>query len=204
MPMSDKEQMQIVKSWWQEYGYYLLFSIIFVLVANFVWRHWQQHQNARKEQASTMYMYMVTLLEQHKKDEVKLYGEKLIKDYAKSPYASLAALVLAKEAVNANDLKLADERLQFIIKKSSSKKLRQLARIRDARVLIAMKKSQEAITLLSAVDDDTYLAEVNEISGDAWSSLGKSSEAEQSYNKAKSINAKRKAESPLLKMKMQL
>ena len=67
-----------------------------------------------------------------------------------------------------------------------------------------MKKSQEAITLLSAVDDDTYLAEVNESLGDAWSSLGKSSEAEQSYNKAKSINAKRKAGSPLLKMKMQL
>jgi predicted negative regulator of RcsB-dependent stress response len=204
MPMSDKEQMQIVKSWWQEYGYYLLFSVIFVLVTNFGWRHWQQYQNVRQEQASTMYMYMVTLLEQHKKDEVKLYGEKLVKDYAKSPYASLAALILAKEAINANDLKLADERLQFIIKKSSSKKLRQLARVRDARVLIAMKKSQEAITLLSAVDDDTYLAEVNEILGDAWSSLGKSSEAEQSYNKAKSINAKRKAGSPLLKMKMQL
>ncbi len=203
MPMSDKEQMQIVKGWWKEYGYYLLFTILFVIVANFGWHRYQQYQNVRLEQASNMYMNMLNLMDQKKNDELKLYGEKLIKDHKGSPYASLAALILAKEAVKVNDLKLADERLRFAIKKAPDKKVRQLARIRDARVLIAMKKSQEAIKLLGSIDDNGYLAEINEVLGDAFLDLGRLSEAEQAYRKAETADANKKLRLPLLKMKMQ-
>lgn len=204
MPMSDKEEVQMVKAWWKEYGYYILFTVLFVLIAKFGWHRYQQYQNVRLEQASSIYMQTLDLLAQKKNDEVKLFGEKLIKDYSRSVYASLAAFILAKIAVEANDLKLADERLQFIVKKSSSKKLRQIARIRDARVLVAMKKSQEAIDLLASIDDKSYLSEINEVLGDAWLNAGKANEAEESYRKAITLDESKKTPSPLLKMKMQL
>jgi predicted negative regulator of RcsB-dependent stress response len=204
MPMSDKEEVQMVKAWWKEYGYYILFTVLFVLAANFGWRRYQQHQDMRLEQASTVYMQMLNFLEQKKNDEVKLFGEKLIKDHEKSVYASLAALFLAKIAVHNGDLKLADEKLKFVIKRIADKKIRQIARIRDARVLIAMKKSQEAVDLLEHIDDKSYLADINEVLGDALLDIGKIDEAEQAYKKAKSMNDNNKLQSPLLKIKMQL
>lgn len=204
MPMSDKEQMQMVKAWWKEYGYYLLFTVIIFMAVNIGWRYWHRSHNAALEYSSAIYMQMlVSATEQKKDEETTLFGERLINDYSKSPYASLAALLLAKNAVEKGDLKLALEKLQFAMKKAPSKNIRQLARIRAARVLIAMKKSQEALDVLKSVDDKDYLAETNEVVGDAYLDLGKVKEAEQAYRKAEHLSEDKKAQSPLLKIKLQ-
>ena len=202
MPVSDKEQIEIVKSWWKEYGYYILFSIVVFMSANFGWRYWQQYSHSRLESASVIYTQMLTAIERQKKEELKLFGEKLIKNYSSSPYASLAAFILAKDAVVSGNLKIAEDKLRFAIKNSSSKTLRQLARIRAARVLIALGKSHEAVDLLTPVDDKGYDAEVSEAFGDALLALGKVDEAEKAYRKAQHLSVDR-AQSPLLKMKLQ-
>jgi predicted negative regulator of RcsB-dependent stress response len=199
--ISDNEQVQMLKDWWKEYGYYLLFTIVVFIFANFGWRYYQKYKYHQLENASINYMQMLTAFERQKNDEAKLYADALMKNYAKSSYASLAALMLAKIAVQANDLKLAQERLGFVIKKSSNKTLRQVARIRAARILIATKQPQVALDLLSTVDDAAYVAAVNEISGDALAALGKVMEANQAYQKAKAA-AITDAKSPLLKLKM--
>ena len=202
MPISDKEQIQIVKSWWKEYGYYILFTVVFFMIANFSWQYWQRQKHFRLENASMIYTQMLSALEQQKGEESKLFGEQLIKKYSSSPYASLAALILAKDAVSSGNLKMAQEKLQFVIKKAPSKTLRQLARIRVARVLIAIEKPREALDLLTTVDDKSYDAEVNEAFGDALLALDKTDEAEKAYRKAQHLSVN-KAQSPLLKMKLQ-
>lgn len=203
MPMSDKEQIQIVKSWWKEYGYYILFSMLIFIVAKFGWDRFQQYKHLHMEQASVIYTQMLDTIDQKKLEESKLFGERLIKNYSNSTYASFAALMLAKDAVQAGNLKLAQEKLQFVVKKSPSDILRQLALIREARVLIAMGKPNEAINLLTSSDNKNYMAEVSETFGDALLALGKTDEAEKAYRKAKHINADKVPQSPLLKMKMQ-
>ena len=110
---------------------------------------------------------MLVAFEQQKNDEAKLYAKHLMQDDPKSSYAGLAALMQAKLAVKTGDLKLAQEQLQFVIKKSSNNTLRQLARIRLARVFLATKQPQEALNLLATVDDEAYKAEISEVSGDA-------------------------------------
>lgn len=203
MVMSDKEQVQMVKSWWQEYGYHILFTILIVIIANFGWRYFKRHQQVYLEQASVTYSQMLMATDQKKTDESKLFGERLIKNYPSSLYASLAALILAKNAAQDNDLKLAVERLQFVIKKASNKNLREIARLRAARVLVAMKQSKEALNLLATIDDDHYVVAINEITGDALLDLGKTKEAEEAYRKARDASAGRVPQSPFLKMKLQ-
>lgn len=202
MPTSDKEQIQLVKDWWKQYGTTILVAALVFVITSFGWRHWQQYKHHRIERASTDYMQMLVAFEQQKNDEAKLYAKHLMEDDAKSAYSGLAALMQAKLAVQAGDLKLAQEQLQFVIKKSSSNTLRQLARIRSARVFLATKQPQEALNLLATVDDDTYKSEISEISGDALLALGKVNEAKQAYQKAKSVVTK-DAKSPLLQLKMQ-
>lgn len=198
MPISNAEQMQIAKSWWREYGSYVLFSVIAFMLFNFGWRYWQQYKQARLEQASVAYTQMLTAIEQKKTEEVKLFGERLIANYSRYPYASFAAFMLAKDAVQNNDLPAAVEKLRFVVKKSSNKTLRQLANIRVARVLLAMKKPEEALKQLTHVYDKAYLVEINEATGDSYLALGKVAEAEKAYNKAKDSSAV----SPLIKMKL--
>ncbi|MBU0745135.1 MAG: tetratricopeptide repeat protein [Gammaproteobacteria bacterium] len=203
MSMSDKEQVQMVKGWWQEYGYYLLFTVVIFLAINFGWRYWHRHHNFTLEYSSAIYMQMLTTADQKKDEESKLFGESLIKDYPRSPYASFAALLLAKDAVEKGDLNTAFERLQFAMKKAPSKNIRQLARIRAARVLIAMKKSREALDLLNSVDDKDYAAETSEAFGDALLELGNTKEAELAYRKAQKLSEGKIPPSPLLKIKLQ-
>jgi len=202
MPMSTLDEVQMVKSWMREYGYYILFSIVVFLAANFGWRYWQQYKYTRTENASIIYGQMLEASSQKKDAESKLFGEKLIKSYAKSIQASLAALVLAKNYVDADDLKSAQDKLQFVIKKSPSKEIRDLARVRLGRVLIARKEPQKAIDLLaSSKDDSAYAVLINEVRGDALLKLGKNTEAEKAYRRAKILDED--ASSPLLKMKLQ-
>lgn len=202
MPTSDKEQIQMVKDWWKQYGTTILVAVLVFAVINFGWRHWQQYKHHRIDRNSTDYMQMLVAFDQQKKDEAKLYAKRLMQDDSKSAYASLAALMQAKVAVQAGDLKLAQEQLQFVIKKSSDNTLCQLARIRSARIFLATKQPQEALKLLATVNDDAYKAEINEISGDALLALGKALEAKQAYQKAKDGIIK-DAKSPLLQLKMQ-
>lgn len=202
MLISDKEQIQIFKDWGKQYGGYILLVILVFLVANFGWRYWQQYRYQRLERASINYTQMLTALEQQKNEEVKLYAKQLIQNYAKSSYASMAALILAKIAVQAGDLQLAQEQLQFVIKKSSNKTLSQLARIRVARILLATKKPQAALDLLTIVDDNAYQTEISEVSGDALLELGKVAAAKQAYQEAENVNIE-DAKSPLLQLKMQ-
>jgi predicted negative regulator of RcsB-dependent stress response len=202
MPTSDKEQIQMLKDWWKQYGNYILSVIIIFFVVSFGWRYWQQHKYQRLERTSVTYVQMLTAFEQQKNDEVKLFAKQLMQNYPRSSYASLAALMLAKIAVQAKDFKLAQEQLEFVIKKSPNATLRQIARIRAARILLSTKQPQAALDLLAKVDDEAYMAAVSEISGDVLLELGKVNEAKQAYQKAKNKEVKGAA-SPLLQLKMQ-
>ena len=201
MQTSDQEQIQMVKDWWKRYGGYIVSAILVVAVISFGWRYWQHYQQRRIERASINYAQMLTALDQQKQEEVKLYAQQLMKDYAKSAYASMAALALAKIAVQDGDFSLAYEQLQFVLTKSSSSALKQIARIRAARVLLATKKPQAALDILATVDDAAYQAEIAEVSGDALFQLAKVAEAKQAYQKAKNLETTVKL--PLLQLKMQ-
>lgn len=203
MPMSNKEQAQIVKTWWKEYGIYILSTVIFFIVVNIGWKFWKRYNQYHQANASVLYMQMITAGDSQQTEEKKLFAEKLVNDYSKSIYGSFAGLTLAKDAVEAGDLQEAEKNLQLVIKKSPDKDVKQIARIRAARVLIAMDKPKEALDLLNTVNDKNYEGEVSEVFGDGLLALGRTDEAQKAYQKAKQLNSDKKVESPLLKMKMQ-
>jgi len=201
MPMSDVEEMQLVKAWVKEYGYYILFSIVVFMIASFGWRYLQKNKHYKLEHASSLYSQMTVASSEKKTEELQLFGKKLVKDYPKSIYATLSGLMLAKHYVESGYLKSAEESLQVVIKKSPSKEIAELARVRRARILIAINKPQKALDLLSAKDHGLYAAEVSEVRGDALLKLGKVTEAETSYRNADRLSKDKKP--PLLKIKMQ-
>ncbi len=90
----------------------------------------------------------------------------LLKNYPYTPYASLAALQLAKLAVNENNLIEAANRLVSIIDHGHDQALQSIARLRLARILLNQNQAKEALNLLSKNEDKAYIPIFLEERGD--------------------------------------
>jgi len=199
---SDQEQIQMLKDWWRKYGTTVLVGLMVFFLVNFSWSFWRNYQQRYNDEASLMYTQLLSKTQLKQDDAVRTLSDHLLKDYNRTPYASLTALLLAKNAVGQKKMDVALTQLQWVIDNSSSDSLKQMARIRAARILFANNKKQEALDILQRVDDDGYMAPVLELRGDILLSQGKKDEAAAAYRDAlKSIPEE--ATPPLLKMKLE-
>jgi predicted negative regulator of RcsB-dependent stress response len=201
--LSDKEQIQMVKSWWKEYGPTIIITIALFLLLSSGWHYWQRYLIKQKILASTMYSQMIEAQIHKKNSETKVFADNLIKKFPRSAYASLASMLLAKEAITTNNLDDAQKNLEWVIKNGKQEELRELARIRTARILIAKNKPQDAVALLQQSKNSTYAAAKQEVIGDALlAQQGEKNEQAAAASYRKALNEKNEGVvSPLLKVK---
>jgi predicted negative regulator of RcsB-dependent stress response len=197
--LSDKEQVQLIKDWWKKYGNTVLLGIAVFLFANFGMRYWQQHQKQNSLRASETYGQLISAWEQGKDDQAKLYGNYLMKYFPRNTYASLAGLLLAKKAVEEDNLNESLSDLNWVIKHAENKSLRQIARIRAARVLASENKIAAGLKLLQTIDNEAYLTAIYEARGDLLLKQGDQKSASLAYQEA--LQHPASEEAPLLGMK---
>ncbi len=125
----------------------------------------------------------------------------LIKNYPYTPYASLAALQLAKLAVNQNNLTEAADKLIWIIDHGHDQALQSIARLRLARILLTQNQAKQALNILSKNEDNAYTPIFLEEKGDILNNLGRSKQALQNYLAAEKAFGNI-IEQPLLEMKI--
>jgi len=202
MYATEDEQIEMIKQWWKKYGVTSLITFFLVIIAVFGIKMWQQRHERMLYKASAVYERMINASANNDNDLMQLNAARLIDHYRSTPYAQLAALMLARQAVNKGQLDVAEEKLTWIMKHGRNKELRQLARIRASRVLLAERKPEQGLELLQRVDDDTFTASAQEAMGDIYLALGKPDDARKAYNEA--INALPGVEvmQPLLQMKL--
>ncbi|HRE31440.1 MAG TPA: tetratricopeptide repeat protein, partial [Candidatus Berkiella sp.] len=102
---TEEQQLEAVKQWFKKYGNRITWALIIILGLVAGGRYWSHHQAVIANQASDNYVLMISALEQNDQTTLKSKAELLIKDYPQSPYASLAALVVAHQAVKEGDFK---------------------------------------------------------------------------------------------------
>ena len=91
---------------------------------------------------------------------------------------------MAKLLVARAKYPLAQEQLDYVATHSKMTAFQQIAKIRLARLLVAEKAYDKALTELSKIDDSAYLSLVNEIKGDIYAATGRYPQAIASYRKA--------------------
>lgn len=181
---SESEQIEHVKKIAREYGAPVILGVILALVIGFGWRAWQERQERILEHASMRYEQLITNVVNGNTDAVQGQAMRLMKRYPHTPYAQLAALQLARQDVYENKLSDAEQQLRWVMKHGNNPALRQVARIRVARVLIAENQAQEALNLLDKVDDKAYDAAIWVVKGDAYKALGNTAQAQAAYQNA--------------------
>jgi predicted negative regulator of RcsB-dependent stress response len=117
--------------------------------------------------------------------QVQTLANELITGHSGSVYASLAALVLARQAVEQGELDAARVQLQWALDHADSVEIGHTARIRLIRVLIDQAMYDEAASRLDAVQEPgAYAHRYSELRGDLEAARGQPAAAAQAYRQA--------------------
>lgn len=199
---SEEEQVAAIKKWWQENGTSVILGIVIGSAALFGWRAWQTQVTAKGEQASMAYSTMEQQLSENKNEDAIATGKQLIEEYKKTPYASFAALKLAKVAIEADELETATNHLRWIIDNGKPTELVQTAIMRLARLNLSNDNADAAWTLISTIDDTSSLSSYHELKGDILLAQGKKSDAKNAYLQATTLSPAGSGGNNFLEMKM--
>ena len=180
---AEQEELERLKSWWKTYGGSLIAGIALGLAILFGYRYWVDYRLTQREAASVLYDQMLDEL-RARKPEASASGTKLIDEYASTPYAGMAALLLARHAYETGDKTGARQRLEWAIANVSDPATRHAARLRLARLLIEMGQLPEAAALAEVKEIAGFESEYHELRGDLAVAQDKPEQAREAYSAA--------------------
>jgi predicted negative regulator of RcsB-dependent stress response len=199
--MTEQEQIELLKNWIKQYSLVILAGVLVASVAIFGWRTWQERQYRILSHASAIYDEMLTLRAQNNAGATLIQAQKLFDHYPKTTYGQLAALMLARDAAKKKDYENATHRLNWVLKHSGTSSIRQIARLRLARVQLAEQQPAESIKTLAAVEDNSFSGLINEERGDAFYTMKETKKARDAYQQALNDLPNADVIRPLLQMK---
>jgi predicted negative regulator of RcsB-dependent stress response len=198
--LSEREQLDAIKKWWHENGKAIIAGLVIGLGAVFGWQYWQKWQEQVAEEASALYRGVVAGTNLSAEGNTQL--EALKDEHTNSPYAALAAMMVAAHQVEENQLDEARAQLQWAVDNASQSELANVSRLRLARVLWALGEGDSALSQLDAVDKP-FLSIADEIRGDIYLEMGDADKARSAYQAAQGALSLKGASNPWLQMKLE-
>lgn len=181
---ADQEELEKLKTWWQEYGNSLLLGIALGAAVLIGVRYWNQYTEQRLETASVLYVQMLQDINMKKPDTARKLGESLINDYSSTPYAGMAGLILARLDFGAGDASAARQRLQWVVDHAKDEATTHAARLRLARLFLNNGEKDAALALLNVKDKTGFKTEYAELQGDVYTALGQRDRARAAFREA--------------------
>jgi len=191
---TEEQQAEAIKRFFRENGLSLALGVIVGLGGLYGWKAYNQNQITTAEQASDAYTKLV------ESDSVLTSADAFISENKDTQYATLAAFVAAKEAVDAQNLDLANEKLSWIVTNVDNAQLKAIATTRLARVQIAQQQYDDALSTLNAPLPEAFNANVAELKGDIYTQQGNKEQARVAYQAA--VDAGGLTSNPLLQIKL--
>ncbi|WP_025916436.1 tetratricopeptide repeat protein [Herminiimonas sp. CN] len=177
----EQEQLASIKAWWNQYGNLLTWLLIIVMAIYAGWSGWNYYQRKQSAQASLLYEELEKSIVA--KDNVKTLraATDLQTKFSKTSYAQMSALVAAKSAFDANDLKVATNQLSWAIDHGSDEEYKAIAKLRLSGLLLDAKSYDEALKLLETKFPAQFAGLVADRKGDIFVLQNKNDVARSSY-----------------------
>jgi predicted negative regulator of RcsB-dependent stress response len=186
--LSEKEQLDAMRTWWSENGNYVIGGIVVGIIIIFGMNHWRSTIANAEVEASSLYEDVMYAAGRGNLEDASAAAADLYSEYGTSPYAGQARLAMARIYMdNARDQDAADQ-LTALIESDPDSELAMVGRLRLAKILLYQGKAEEVVGLVRDQVDNAFSARLNEVLGDAYVSLAQFSEAEAAYMAALSDN----------------
>ncbi|HSO07648.1 MAG TPA: tetratricopeptide repeat protein [Pelomicrobium sp.] len=182
--LEEQEQIDALKAWWKENGRLVLLALAAFVLSVAGVQGWRYYQAQQTREAAGAYQAVELALVPGDLTRALAEARSLRGSYPGSAYAPRAALAVARLAVDKKDLDAARTELQWAVENAKEESLRDTARLRLARVLLAQKRSDEALATLSGPVTPAFEALFADLRGDILQAQGKTAEARAAYQKA--------------------
>lgn len=183
-PYTDQEEVEKLKRWWKTYGNALLLGIALGLAILFGNRYWTSYQEQQAEAASALYGQLLEGYRKKEFDSVRKMGKTLVDEYASTPYAGLAAMMLARVSFDAKQPDAVRSHLRWAIEHATDPGTRHSARLRLGRVLAADGEFDAALALIDIQNAAGFESSYAELRGDLLAAKGDKQGAREAYRRA--------------------
>jgi predicted negative regulator of RcsB-dependent stress response len=179
------EQGEVVKKWLQENGSAIVMGLVLAFGGLFGFKQWQVWQDTKGQNSYAEFVVMNDRLTEGQLDGAVENFQLLQDEYANTPYASLAALQMARARIESKQPDLAINHYRYVMDEGRPAGLKIVARERLARLLLDQGQGEEALTVINgATELAGYESRYAETRGDILVALGRKEEAIQAYQEA--------------------
>lgn len=182
---NEDDDLRRLKEWWQKNGLGLMLGVVAGVGVILAWQAWNVYVDNRARAAAGHYERLRTLLDEGKPgDPAAALAMTLREEYAATPYAALGSLLIAERLVAGERYEEAGSHLQWAATYADQVGLRHLARVRQARLLWARNKTDEALELLARKHPKAFASLYGELAGDIHAAAGDLEAAGTAYRSA--------------------
>ena len=183
--LTDQQQAARVKTLLREYVPAAVAALAVGIGGYFGYTQWQDYRERQAAEASDLYEELIEALESNNRDSAGELHQRLLEEFEGSGYADHARLLMARQYIDTTQPSLAAEELEGLVATTKDEDLRQLARLRLARVYLYLDRPEDGLEVLQAeVNSPAWVQLTEDLRGDLLQTLGRIDEARVAYQAA--------------------
>lgn len=203
---TEEEQIEAFKAWWKKNGTSLVVAIAVAVAGYLGFQAWQQSQTDHINEASVLFESLNDsindLSDPEKVQTASFIANQLTTEFEDTTYATFAYLYQAKISAAANDLDASLEKLAAAKKSTNDTTLQAMADLQSAKVLLAQKNYDQALSSLELITLAEFAGQKNELKGDVFLAKGDKENARTAYKAASDALQGSQTPTPLLDIKL--
>jgi predicted negative regulator of RcsB-dependent stress response len=200
--LEEQEQIANFKAFWARFGNLISWVLIIALGSYAGYNFWNSHKRTKSAEAAALYDQLAESAQSNDNAKVQRMAGDIESKFDGTAYAQMAALVAAKTAFDANDLKTAKAQLQWAADHGNDE-YKSIARLRLSGVLLDEKAYDQALALLNGDILPQFAAEVADRKGDVLVAQNKLAEARTAYEAALAKMDKRNPGRQIVQIKLE-
>jgi predicted negative regulator of RcsB-dependent stress response len=182
--LSEKEQIDQIRTWWSEYGGYVIGGLGLGIAILVGFNYYESNKLEAQLEGSSLYETLTGHVVAGQLEEAEAVADDLALNYADTTYAAQAKLALARLYMDKNRDQDAADVLREVVDGDADEAVRHVARTRLARVLQYQGNAQGVVDLLDGEESAAFAATWSELLGDAYRELGRIEDAQAAYQAA--------------------
>jgi len=182
--LSEKEQLEQMRTWWSEYGRYVIAGVVIAVGSLVGVNQYNNRTHDAQVAASELYETLAEHVSNGDLAEAESVADELASEFAKTTYVAQSKLAMARLYMDKNQDEDAADALRELLELRGNDELKHIGRLRLARILLYQDKAEDVVALLEQQEASAFAALNSELLGDAYLALGQVEEAGAAYRKA--------------------